>query len=240
MKNVMAGAFLGVVACAIFAFFYPPFNVPQLLADGALSGLSKKAAEMAEARLPLRPEIEMPIPDRLEDAPPARPRRDATDRTPASTQPPRRVGNGSESRFAQYVEDWRIKTERVAKVIYPPGERDGLYDKLVLTVSVRKNGTVDKIKIDRPSRYQVLNEAAEWIVRRTAPYAPFPPQIARDTDVLDITRIWTFANGTLNTTPLPSRPGMSIHWSRDNNNAGRKEGMNAQPTLQATTRESSQ
>jgi protein TonB len=28
-----------------------------------------------------------------------------------------------------------------------------------------------------------------------APYAAFPPEIKRDTDILHITRMWTFAKG---------------------------------------------
>jgi protein TonB len=33
------------------------------------------------------------------------------------------------------------------------------------------------------------------IVEMSAPYAPFPPDIKRDTDILTITRTWTFAKG---------------------------------------------
>jgi protein TonB len=32
-----------------------------------------------------------------------------------------------------------------------------------------------------------------------APYPPFPPEIARDTDVLEITRTWIFTNDQLST-----------------------------------------
>ena len=123
-------------------------------------------------------------------------------KTQAYNQRPRRKQIGAraqEYRFAQYIEDWRAKTERVGEVNYPTAARGRLYDSLMMTVSIKKDGTVEKIKIDRPSKFQVLNEAAERIVHRAAPYAPFPPDIARDTDVLDITRTWTFTNGRLNT-----------------------------------------
>jgi periplasmic protein TonB len=33
------------------------------------------------------------------------------------------------------------------------------------------------------------------IVEMSAPFAPFPADIKRDTDILTITRTWTFAKG---------------------------------------------
>ena len=124
-------------------------------------------------------------------------------RTQAYNQRPRRMQIGARAQegsfFFQYIEDWRAKTERVAKANYPSIEH-GMQDSLMMTVSIKRDGTVEKITIDRPSRFQVLNEAAERIVRRAAPYLPFPPEmIARDIDVLDITRTWTFTNGKLST-----------------------------------------
>jgi protein TonB len=40
----------------------------------------------------------------------------------------------------------------------------------------------------------VLDDAAVRIVRLASPFAPFPPEIAKDTDVLDITRTWQFTS----------------------------------------------
>ena len=40
----------------------------------------------------------------------------------------------------------------------------------------------------------VLDRAARHIVKLSAPFPPFPPEIARDTDVLEITRTWIFTN----------------------------------------------
>ncbi len=45
----------------------------------------------------------------------------------------------------------------------------------------------------------MLNQAARRIVQLAAPFAPFPPDIARDTDILAITRTWNFVNDTLET-----------------------------------------
>src|SRR5450759_3663567 len=100
-----------------------------------------------------------------------------------------------EYRFAQYVEDWRLKVERIGNLNYPDGARGRVYGSLVLTVSIKADGSLDKIEVDRSSGYQILDRAAERIVKMASPYAGFPANIKRDTDILVITRTWTFARG---------------------------------------------
>jgi periplasmic protein TonB len=102
----------------------------------------------------------------------------------------------TEYRFARYVEDWRQKVERVGNLNYPEAARQlKLYGNLILTVSIRADGSVEKVVVDRTSGHKVLDAAATRIVEMAAPYAPFPADIRRDTEVLDITRTWTFARG---------------------------------------------
>ena len=98
-----------------------------------------------------------------------------------------------EYRFARYIEDWRHKVERVGTLNYPQAARDQkIYGSLQLTVSIKADGTVENIEINRSSGQKILDEAALRIVRLGAPYSAFPAEIARDTDVLSITRTWTF------------------------------------------------
>lgn len=98
-----------------------------------------------------------------------------------------------EYRFARYVEDWRLKVERVGNLNYPEAARQNrLYGSLLITVSIRADGSVENIEVNRSSGNRVLDAAALHIVLMAAPYAPFPPDIHRDTDVLHITRTWTF------------------------------------------------
>ena len=99
-----------------------------------------------------------------------------------------------EFRFARYVEDWRLKVERVGTLNYPQAARDQkIYGNLQLTVSIKADGEVDKVEINRSSGQKVLDDAALRIVRLAAPYAAFPADISKDTDILSITRTWTFA-----------------------------------------------
>jgi protein TonB len=113
-------------------------------------------------------------------------------------QRPKKTFIGSrarEYRFAQYVEDWRLKVERIGNLNYPESARGKLYGSLVLTVSIKVDGSLEAVEVRRSSGHQVLDRAAERIVRLAAPYARFPANIKRDTDILVITRTWTFAPG---------------------------------------------
>jgi protein TonB len=98
-----------------------------------------------------------------------------------------------EYRFARYVEDWRLKIERVGNLNYPEAARtQKLYGSLLLTVSIRADGSVENVEINRTSGNRILDAAAVKIVEMSGPFAAFPPDIRRDTDVLHITRTWTF------------------------------------------------
>jgi len=100
-----------------------------------------------------------------------------------------------EYRFAQYIEDWRIKVERIGNLNYPEqARRQHIYGKLVLTVSINKDGSVENIEVSRTSGHPILDAAAMRIVRLAAPYSPLPPSITKDTDILEITRTWTFTS----------------------------------------------
>jgi len=100
-----------------------------------------------------------------------------------------------EYRFAQYEEDWRRKVERIGTVNYPAAARGKLYGNLRLTVTLRPDGNVEAIELDRSSGLKVLDDAAFRIVKMASPYAAFPPDIRRDTDLLVITRTWFFGRG---------------------------------------------
>ena len=100
-----------------------------------------------------------------------------------------------EYRFAQYIEDWRRKVERIGTLNYPEAARGKLYGSLVLTASINHDGSLNRVDINRSSGYKVLDDAAKRIVQMASPYAPFPPDIRRDTDILEITRTWYFTQG---------------------------------------------
>ena len=109
---------------------------------------------------------------------------------------PRRTFIGArtqEYRFAQYIEDWRVKVERVGNLNYPEqARREQIYGKLQLSVSIKADGSIESVEVSRSSGQRVLDAAAMRIVRLAAPYPPLPADIRRDTDILTITRTWSF------------------------------------------------
>ena len=111
-------------------------------------------------------------------------------------QRPRRRFIGArtqEYRFAAYIEDWRAKVERVGEFNYPQAARDQkIYGSLVVTVSIKSDGSLERVEVNRSSGQRILDAAALRIVQLAAPYAPFPADIAKDTDIIHITRTWIF------------------------------------------------
>lgn len=99
----------------------------------------------------------------------------------------------TEYRFAMYVESWRQKVEKIGNLNYPAEAKEKrIYGRLRLTVSIKADGSIEKIEIDKSSGFKVLDNAARRIVELAAPYAPFPDDIRKDTDIIEITRTWTF------------------------------------------------
>jgi protein TonB len=101
----------------------------------------------------------------------------------------------AEVRYALYVEDWRQKIERIGNLNYPESARGIIYGSLRLTVSINSDGTVAGVDLEQSSGYKILDAAAQRIVELAAPYAKFPPDIRKETDILVITRTWHFARG---------------------------------------------
>lgn len=101
-----------------------------------------------------------------------------------------------EYRFARYVEDWRLKVERIGNLNYPEAARQlKLYGSLRLLVVIRADGSLENVEVTQSSGQRILDAAAVRIVEMGAPYAPLPPDIRRDTDVLEISRMWSFSKG---------------------------------------------
>jgi protein TonB len=98
-----------------------------------------------------------------------------------------------EDRDVFYLEAWRQKVESIGSLNYPAeATAQKLYGRLVMTVSIRADGSIESIEMERGSGFKVLDDAARRIVELGAPYAAFPANISKDTDILVITKTWTF------------------------------------------------
>lgn len=122
---------------------------------------------------------------------------------------PRKLRGGpraQEVSFARYVEDWRLKVERVGNLNYPEAaRRNQLYGSLILEVCIKPDGTLLNDPYDaagnpavvRSSGIKVLDAAAKRIVEMSAPFPPLSPGMLamldkNDLDAFCINRTWVF------------------------------------------------
>lgn len=94
---------------------------------------------------------------------------------------------------AEYLYKWSNKVEFVGNRNYPEQAlRSQTYGKLRLSVIVNANGTIDSAEVLQSSGHRVLDEAALQIVYLSSPFPPFPKEISKNTDQLEIIRTWRF------------------------------------------------
>lgn len=97
---------------------------------------------------------------------------------------------------AAYLDAWRRRIERFGNLYYPPElKRKAIFGSLRLMVAVKADGSVHEIRVLKSSGKRVLDDAAIHIVQRSAPFSPFPKEIAETTDILEIIRTWQFKKG---------------------------------------------
>jgi len=99
------------------------------------------------------------------------------------------------SQAREYRDAAYAKIERIGNLNYPEeAKRKSVSGSLILDVAINANGTISNITVVRPSGEKILDDAAIRIVRLAAPFAPFPDELRKDTDILHITRTWQFLN----------------------------------------------
>ncbi len=97
--------------------------------------------------------------------------------------------------WAQYLRGWVDRVERVGNLNYPEeARRRHIGGVVVISVGVRRDGSVESIRIIRSSHIPMLDEAAQRIVRLSEPFAPLP-KTREDPDILHVTRTWQFLPG---------------------------------------------
>lgn len=184
-----------------------PVTSDQVLPAPAEDRREEVVRETAEADAPLettvveQPETPVPTVAQLmqQGMSAARLQPESDRREPWKSKLPRRKfisANTRQYEYATYMAAWVAKVERVGNLNYPLElKQRGIAGDLLMTVGVRRDGSVESIRIQRASGIPELDEAAARIVRLAAPYAPLPPEIADDVDVLHITRTWRFSSG---------------------------------------------
>jgi protein TonB len=100
--------------------------------------------------------------------------------------------------WAEYLRGWVDRVERVGNLNYPDeARRRRLAGQVVITIAIRRNGSVERADIVQSSGVRLLDESALRIARLAEPYAPLP-RTPEDPDILHVTRTWRFRpEGTL-------------------------------------------
>ena len=97
--------------------------------------------------------------------------------------------------YANYLRAWVDRAERIGNLNYPDeARRRRLGGQVVISVGVRRDGTVESTRILRSSGTPLLDASAERIVRLAEPFPPLP-DTNDGVDVLHVTRTWVFKPG---------------------------------------------
>lgn len=102
---------------------------------------------------------------------------------------------------AKYLHDWAQKVELVGNENFPQlALRDEIFGSLRMSVLILPNGFVEKVEILQSSGHSILDEAAKHIIKLSSPFQPFPREIRKETDKIEIIRTWRFEITGLKTT----------------------------------------
>ncbi len=151
---------------------------PPALPPGTLSGSEIAAKAIDQLRTPGAPRGD-----------PARPP------SPFARDMPRRrslIGPERDVALRLYGERWRSKTERNGTLNYRRSASLAASDNPIVTVSIRSDGSLEDVAIHRSSGVREIDEAVRRIARLYAPYSAFPPDLARQYDVIEIRRVSFF------------------------------------------------
>ena len=97
--------------------------------------------------------------------------------------------------WAQYLRGWVDRVERVGNLNYPDeARRRRIGGLVVISVAVRRDGSVESTQIVQSSHVPMLDNAALRIVTLSEPFPPLP-KTQDDPDVLHVTRTWQFMPG---------------------------------------------
>jgi len=97
--------------------------------------------------------------------------------------------------FANYMQTWVKKIERVSNLNYPDEARKRSFvGTLIMTVGINSEGTIKDIKIIQSSGHKSIDDAAEHLVQLSGPFEAIPEN-KNKIDILYITRTWQFLPG---------------------------------------------
>ncbi|MFL6675050.1 MAG: TonB family protein [Massilia sp.] len=94
-----------------------------------------------------------------------------------------------------YVDSFRQKVERNGALNHAQQSAARVRIDPLVSVTLRSDGSVEDVTILRSSGHPETDESVRRVVRVNARYSAFPPNVAARYDVIEIRRIWAFAEG---------------------------------------------
>ncbi len=99
--------------------------------------------------------------------------------------------------LAPYLDSWRHKVERVGTIHFPAAARmlNAKKANPVIEVGIAADGSLERAVIQRSSGSVELDNAALQTLKLAAPFDPFPPELAREHQVLRFVYEWQWTRG---------------------------------------------
>jgi len=102
-----------------------------------------------------------------------------------------------ESRLAPYLDGWKRKIEKVGTLNFPLIARHRFITRNpVVAVVIAADGTLKEATIQQSSGDAEMDQAALGILRKAAPFNPFPSNLKKDYDQLRFAYEWQFLGTT--------------------------------------------
>lgn len=140
--------------------------------------------ETTAANLEAGVEVTMPLPQDDADNPSIRDDNPRELVTSVDTQ---------ESKIAGYLSRWKSKIESVGIRYFPQEAIDaGITGSPTLEVTISASGQLQEVLVRRSSGSKALDQIAVYILRRAAPFDPFPEAVRVDYDQLRFAYKWQF------------------------------------------------
>jgi protein TonB len=100
------------------------------------------------------------------------------------------------SHDALYLDNWRRRIEAVGNINYPDeARRMQVYGNVRMLVALQPTGRIDEVRVLQSSGHTVLDQAALNIVNLAEPFEPFPDELRKEADILQIVRTFRFHEG---------------------------------------------
>ena len=99
-----------------------------------------------------------------------------------------------ESNIAGYLQRWKTKIETIGVKYFPEkGAMQGITGSPTLEVTISASGQLAEVFVRSSSGSKIVDQAALNILRRAAPFDPFPEAIRVDYDALRFAYKWQFS-----------------------------------------------